>query len=151
MRKPKTQAQADRATDQRMLKVYGRGLDWYNEQFERQGGECAICHRPPTSRRLHIDHDHGWKKVKIETGRRYEGWFASAKYLLNVFISYAEKRSLAVRDLKNQLKRASIRGLLCYSHNAGLQKFQDNPDLLRNAAKYLENHRDRPLPGQEGE
>jgi hypothetical protein len=31
-----------------------------------------------------------------------------------------------------------IRGLLCMNCNHGIGKFQDNPDLLRNAIKYLE-------------
>ena len=30
----------------------------YERLFEEQGGVCAICHRPPKTRRLDIDHQH---------------------------------------------------------------------------------------------
>lgn len=32
------------------------------------------------------------------------------------------------------------RGLLCYNHNEGIGKFQDDPNLLRKAADYLDRH-----------
>lgn len=34
-----------------------------------------------------------------------------------------------------------VRGLICSACNQGLGNFQDNPDLLRNAVFYLEQHR----------
>lgn len=34
-------------------------------------------------------------------------------------------------------KTGDFRGLLCYTHNAGLGMFQDNPELLEEAARYL--------------
>jgi hypothetical protein len=33
---------------------------------------------------------------------------------------------------------AAVRGLLCFKHNIGLQRFGDDPVLLRRAADYLE-------------
>lgn len=33
-----------------------------------------------------------------------------------------------------------VRGLLCHHCNHGLGKFKDSPDLLRNAARYLERN-----------
>ena len=142
VKKPKTQAQIDRAADQRLRKTYGVSLDWYDQKFKEQGGGCAICHKPPTSRRLHIDHDHSWKKVKIDAQQQSlsKNWKASAIYLGKEYIAGGAKRSLAVREIKKMLLRASVRGLLCYSHNAGLQKFQDDPKFLRSAADYLEAH-----------
>jgi hypothetical protein len=143
-RKPRTQSQLDEATDRRLKKTYGVGLDWYNHQLKAQGGGCWICGVKPGTRRLHVDHDHSWKKIKINTFREeapYLGsWAASAVYGTTEYTGYGEKKSLAVKMVKDKLKKASVRGLLCYSHNAGLQKYQDRPDLLRNAAAYLERH-----------
>ena len=33
-------------------------VDEYDEILEYQGGVCAICDRPPKTRRLSVDHDH---------------------------------------------------------------------------------------------
>ena len=142
MKKPKTKAQLDRATDQRLQKTYNRDLKWYDSQLKEQGGGCAVCGKPPGTRRLHVDHDHSWKKVKIETVKSPDTgkWIATAKYLGKDYTSCGLKKSLAARDVKRQLLRDSVRGLLCYAHNAGLQKFSDRPDLLRAAADYLEAH-----------
>ena len=43
-------------------------------------------------------------------------------------------------------KTGFMRGLLCYTHNAGLGMFGDNPQLLRAAATYLETHEVTPPP-----
>lgn len=150
MSKPKTQAQLDRATDLRLRKTYNISLADYEYLLEQKGGVCWITGRPPTGNRLHVDHDHSWKKVKIETGKHEDKWSASAKYNGNVYICIDPKKSLAVKDVKRQLLRASVRGLIGYSVNAGLQKFSDNPVWLREAAAYLENHENQnPLSGRE--
>lgn len=38
-------------------------------------------------------------------------------------------------------KTNKIRGLLCFMCNTAIGKFQDNPEVLRNALNYLENNR----------
>lgn len=38
--------------------TYGITIEQYNEMLVRQGGVCAICSRPPKSRRLAVDHCH---------------------------------------------------------------------------------------------
>jgi hypothetical protein len=78
-----------------LLRKFGITLDDYNAMLQRQGGVCAICHRPPTGQRLAVDHSHS-------TGNN--------------------------------------RGLLCFDCNVALGKFEDNPDRLRAAAMYLEEH-----------
>lgn len=141
--KPKTQAQIDKATDARLQKTYGVTLAWYDSQLEKQGGGCAICGTPPGARRLHVDHDHSWTKVKITYRKLSKGlWHGFAKYNGRSYESVAGNKSGVAQKIKPQLLRASVRGLLCYPHNAGLQKFQDRPALFRAAAKYLEDHQE---------
>jgi hypothetical protein len=143
-RKPRTQAQLDEATDRRLKKTYGVGLDWYDHQIGIQNGGCWICESKPGTRRLHVDHDHSWKKIKIiafKEAAPYLGfWAASAVYGTTEYTGHGAKKSLAIRMVKDKLKQASVRGLLCYSCNAGLQKYKDSPDLFRRAADYLERH-----------
>lgn len=52
--------------------------------------------------------------------------------------SQAGGKQLAV-DHDHDSKK--VRGLLCQNCNTGLGKLQDNPELLRRAAKYIEDHR----------
>lgn len=66
------------------------------EDYERlqaaQGGVCAVCHKPPRSRRLHVDHDHSSGLVRgllcfqcnallIRRGTSPERFRTAAKYL----------------------------------------------------------------------
>lgn len=141
MTKPKTQAQLDKATDTRLKKSYGRGLDWYNKRFEFQGHGCAVCGDVPGTRRLHVDHDHLWVAVKIRSFKEeapYLGsWAASGLYGSTEYTGYGRTKSLAIRMVKDKLKAASVRGLLCHRCNRGMILFRDRTDLLENAIKYL--------------
>ena len=147
--KPKTQAQLDRATDLRLIKEYGKGLAWYNEQFELQGGGCAVCGDPPGTRRLHVDHDHRWTKVKIRPKNYPDCWQAEADYCGQQFYSTARTKSEALTEVKEKLKAASVRALLCHRCNRSLILLRDSPELLRKAADYLENfQKGRPFSGR---
>lgn len=77
-------------------KLYNVSLEDYNVLFDLQKGLCALCGRPPGSKRLGVDHDH-------LTG--------------------------------------NVRELLCSVCNMALGGFNDDPQLLRAAADYIEKHR----------
>lgn len=57
---------------------YGITPEDYDRMFAEQGGCCAICGRVYTTRRLHIDHDHGTGKIRrlLCSGcNGHVGWF----------------------------------------------------------------------------
>ena len=46
------------------LRQYGLTLAEYELMLAAQGGGCAICRVKPTTRRLHVDHDHDTGAVR---------------------------------------------------------------------------------------
>lgn len=50
--------------ENKLVQVYGITVEQYDELFRRQNGKCAICSRPPKTRRLHVDHCHRTKIVR---------------------------------------------------------------------------------------
>ena len=159
MKKPKTQQQLDRATDLRLQKTYNITLDDYNKLLAAGDGKCWICQFPPGTRRLHVDHDHGYKKAGIVAEKdEIGGWTLWAIYNGNNYHCSAPKRADARQGLLNKLKRASIRGLACHLCNRGLQMFKSSPEALMRAHEYIENFGfghtakilESPLTGQKG-
>ena len=141
----KTQAQLDRAASLRLQKVYGRDLEWYNQQFELQGRHCAVCPDGPGTRRLHVDHDHKYQRVKIETGKVYKGfWSGSAIYNDILFTADGKTKSEVIQKIKQSLKEASVRGLLCHRCNRAMILFKDQIEIIRKAADYLEKFQAAP-------
>ena len=152
MAKPKSKAQLDRAADLRITKVYGRGLDWYNSQFEKQGGGCAVCGDGPKTRRLHIDHDHKFKYTKIEYRKTvFSGtWVGEATYNGELYVESGKTKSEVKKKIYDRLKPASVRTLLCHRCNRAMILFKDHPEILRKAAEYLEKFQTgSPLSGRE--
>lgn len=62
---PMTKEEARVNSKKHMLKRrYGISIEQYDEMNKRQGGCCAVCKNPPSSRSLHVDHDHETGKVR---------------------------------------------------------------------------------------
>lgn len=47
-----------------MKRKYGISIDVYDTLFEKQKGVCAICHNPPKTKNLFVDHDHTTGKIR---------------------------------------------------------------------------------------
>jgi hypothetical protein len=127
----------DKQVNARLLKTYGITLAEYNKMLVEQGGGCAICGRPPGTKRLHVDHDHSISKIKLDTVRSGKGWMSSTEYRGGLYAMWGRGKSEAVKGLRAKLKRASVRGILDWPCNSGLQKWRDNPNLLEKAAAYI--------------
>ena len=123
-------------------KKYGVGLDWYDAKFAEQEGCCGICRRPQSdfTKRFAVDHDHGWKKVKIGAFKDQERWSVWASYLGCQYVDFGPKKADLIRKLKETLRILSCRGLLCPFCNRGLRYYSDCPNRLQNAAIYLRKH-----------
>lgn len=50
--------------DRRLRRIYGLSEAQYDKMLARQGGTCALCGRPPKTRRLHVEHNHKTKQVR---------------------------------------------------------------------------------------
>lgn len=48
----------------RLKAVWGLSTEEYESLLIKQGGVCAICKRPPTDKRLHVDHDHKTEEIR---------------------------------------------------------------------------------------
>jgi hypothetical protein len=68
--KRKRSANPDYFWNASLKKMYGVTVEWYNEQYEKQNGVCAICKRAETAKirgkvvRLAVDHCHKTGKVR---------------------------------------------------------------------------------------
>lgn len=134
--------------EKRLDGYYRRKFGWSLEKVDalaaEQNNVCAICHRPPGKIRLSLDHDHFFDRVKIRVYRDYDDyyWVADAAPFVEPFGGYKSRKE-AKQAIKRMLRRQSVRGLLCFRCNSGLQKFEDSKAPLSpaerfdNAAKYL--------------
>jgi len=67
----------------------GLTLDAYHAMLYAQGGGCAICKRPPKTRRLHVDHDHATGKIRGLL------CFTCNRYVLGKYATPAKLRAAA--------------------------------------------------------
>lgn len=133
--------------DLRYQRLYGITAAEYDAMLAAQNNGCKICGRPPKKLPLHVDHDHNYSRVKIHTRRvelpRVVGypsgwkWEAYATYRGKVYKAHDYKIYMARRRVRAMLKKASVRGLLCWTCNTGLRKFNHNPIWLNMAADYI--------------
>ena len=130
-----------------LMRKYGITEKEYQQMLTTQCFGCKICgNKPKTNgRRLHVDHDHAVEKLRIGTKKRADGRWISAALVntakTNAVMAVGATRSEAIQNVRKQLLRASVRGLLCWHCNTLLQKARDNHEILRNAAKYIEEYK----------
>ena len=100
----------DLVRDLYLTKKYGITLPEYEILLAMQDGVCWICERPP--------------KNDTKDGRR---------------VLHVDHRHVKNDKRQNPREtRKRIRGLLCWRCNASLQKFKDDPVLMRKAADFVE-------------
>ena len=132
--------------DLRLRRTFGITLDEYNVRLADQGGVCKICGRPPGTKRLAVDHDHKFDRIKItiiKYGNAFKG--SCPTFPSSVLIrTYVGITKIEVRkSLRLYLRRKSIRGIICVNCNRGLQKFYDKPERFEAAARYLREFEER--------
>jgi hypothetical protein len=133
----------DRAADRALRKKYGISLAEYGRMLAEQDFGCAICQKPPGAKRLHVDHDHSFKYARLKTVKVGKLWTAHTatadvvKGLVPSVIAQGSSKSLAIRAVRDELKRRSIRGLCCWPCNRSLRSFNNNPEVMQKAAQYL--------------
>jgi hypothetical protein len=134
-------ARREQIADKRLQRVYGIEPGTYDRMLAEQGGVCAITLQPPKpSKRLAVDHAHSYDRVKIHHLKVKDGWatvsgIAPDGKQYGVSGPSRSKNKIAVKQM---LRARSVRGLLSWRVNKGLQYFQDDPAQLRRAAEYLE-------------
>lgn len=79
----------------------------YELELEFQGGGCAICHEPPTRRRLNLDHDHRtglYRALLCDRCNAVLGKVDDDALLLRAMIEYLALpgRKLTLADMKRQ-------------------------------------------------
>jgi hypothetical protein len=137
MAKLKTPEQKEKERDKRLQKTYGISSFEYELLLLEQNYGCAICGSDGGERRLHVDHDHSYTKVKIKSTKEDHGWEAETIYRGLHWTDYGTTKSEAIQNLRRVLQKASIRALLCWPCNRALQAWRDKPELMELAAQYL--------------
>lgn len=136
--------------DKYYWKKFSHRLAEIEEILARQGGVCYICKRPPGERRLSVDHDHAYDRVKIVVKKHplIREWFSAATIFGKECKGMGATRALAREGIRFILRRESVRGILCLRCNKGIQMFEDSKAPLTpaerfdRAAKYFRDFRD---------
>jgi hypothetical protein len=120
----------------------------YNDALRKNGGVCSITGNPPGTVSLHVDHDHKIERWKIVSEKGQGVWYSWPKGYGRQdsgigrlkFVEFDRLKAVSRAKVKARLKRLSVRGILSWLANSGLRKWQDNPEYLKNAAKYIRNY-----------
>lgn len=134
--------------EQKLNKYYLKKFGWTSTEvdalFASQGSVCKICGRPPGVRRLNLDHDHAFDKIKLWIERlRDWNWAAFLNPTDASCIAIGDTKKQARENGRRELRRRSVRGGLCLRCNKGIQMFEDSKAPLSpeerfdNAAKYF--------------
>lgn len=140
----KRQKKPKNTRDQYLIRRYGITEKEFLAQLEKQSGACAICKIPPLpgAKNLHVDHDHRIERWKI-ISKKVNGIWVSFPQNGKGRLSFTESSRLKQESrslVKRRLLRLSVRKLLCWKCNTGLQKWRDNPEHLAAAAEYLNEY-----------
>ena len=114
----------------------------YNRALELQGGHCKGCSFIPTTRALHVDHDHTVAGLKIESVKHGREWVAWPKGYGDDdgrlgFQCHDRLKSVALKQVRRKLLRLSVRGLVCWHCNSALKKLRDDKDIANRLSLYL--------------
>jgi hypothetical protein len=137
--------------DSYLLRKYGIDNKDKSLMAAQQKHACKICrnthtkatkYKPSHPILFHVDHDHAVEKIKviarkISTGLWHAETVATAKYPRLYFYHNAKLKKDAVALVRHDLRRASVRALLCWFCNGLLGKGRDNPEVFTAAGKYL--------------
>jgi hypothetical protein len=123
--------------DKYYLKKYGITEAEVQKMDEEQEGVCASCGKPYD--KLHVEHDHKWKYVKIKLVFCSKFRFVAEAEYRNTTYSIAETTKLKAKQaVRRMLQRESVRGRCCWPCNRLIRFAYDDPVRLRKAAEYLE-------------
>lgn len=133
----------EKLLDQRYRRVFNWTLAEVDAMFALQNNRCACCGRLPGVRRLNVDHDHAFDRVKpivafyFELSGRKKIWQAAGQDPKNFWwAGFGDKRAEAVKRFRAIMRRASVRGGLCLRCNKGFQMFEDSKVPMSPAERF---------------
>ena len=153
-RKPRTKNIGTTPRDKYLRKNFLITEKEYRDALSKNGGVCQVTGNPPgPSVSLAVDHDHKIERWKIVSEKISGLWYSWPKGFRPetppvynqssnrlIFIEHDRLKAISRAKVKARLKRLSVRGILSWLANSGLRKWQDNPEYLENAAKYIRNY-----------
>lgn len=137
-----------KATDKRLRRTYGISIEEYEEMLKVNDGACWICgYIPkPDGNALSVDHDHKLIRAKIrfeKVKKAVVAVFSDPVSIEALVYPKGIAERVARQEFRFQLKRASVRGLLCWACNTLLKKGRDCPEILESAARYLRKYKEK--------